>query len=302
MTVGPGAGVAEPCSNCDDPRGVFQPVGPHAGDLWALSPDALQLVEPTTGRMLTHIALPAADKPADVAVEPDGRYVDVSAWSVASSPGEAVVLELSTSSGALVKNLDVPFADSAPLLTAVSNGVWLSFRTGMTGMTERVDEGSLALTPSPYGAGPGVSEGAGMFAPPAPDVATMGGAWATSFGRVVVLADAEGASCVQATSARVLASAQFPASGAWAPFGLGPHPLRAAVGTFGSERGRCVRDPARRLRAGLIPSGACAATESAQASAGPGLGGSDLLSVGRCWLVAGRRPGQVRQKLSPGAR
>ena len=89
----------------------------------------------------------------------------------------------------------------------------------MTGMTERVDEGSVALTPSPYGAVPMGSEGTGMFAPPAPDVATMGGAWATTFGRVVVLADAEGASCVQATSASVLASAQFSAGGAWAPFG-----------------------------------------------------------------------------------
>ena len=119
MTVGPGAAVAEPCSNCDDPRGAFQPAGPHAWDLWALSRDTLKLVQPATGGVVSDITLPAADKPSDVTVEPDGRYVDVSAWSSASSLGEAVVLELSTSSGALVKSLDVPFAAAAPLLTAV---------------------------------------------------------------------------------------------------------------------------------------------------------------------------------------
>ncbi len=225
VSLGAVVAVAEPCSYCDTPSGAFQPSGPHAGDLWVLSRDSVQLVQPATGRVLVHTKLAVTDLPSHLAVEPDGRYVDVSAWSSATKLGEAIVMELSTSSGAILKSVNAPSADAGPLLTAVRGGVWISYRSGMAGASDRLEEGSLALTPSPYRTGPMVTKGTGMFAPPAPGVGTMGGARAASFGNVVVLTDVEGASCIGATSAAVLASAQFPLGRSWAPFAARGHTL-----------------------------------------------------------------------------
>lgn len=200
------------CPICLSPMS-FQPSGPYRGGLWTVEAGLLRLVSPVTGRALAQVGLPHFTV-GDIAVEPDGRFLDVAGWpTVASDP---IVAELSIPQHKLVKKLS--FSGAASLvLTSVPDGLWVSWRPGMSGAAGYFAEGPLVGRTSALKTETG--------RPPVPGVATgMGVQAAYMGGDLVILMDPAGASCVGVSGGSVVASAPFAGYGhgragrSWAPF------------------------------------------------------------------------------------
>lgn len=192
-----------------------QPAGPDAGDLWAAGAGRLELVDPSTGAVVHDVALPSGQG-YSVAVEPDGRYVDVSLLTDFPTAGE--VLELDTSTAAVVARHAHVFAVGTPTLTAAQGGLWISYRTGMDGTSFHVTEPRLTDdTPSPS-TPPSETE-------PVPGASLGMGEMAYDVGTAVLLTNVFGVACIAASGTRPLSTVPFPggtwssAGRSWSPFG-----------------------------------------------------------------------------------
>ncbi|MGA3221439.1 MAG: hypothetical protein ABSE77_20595 [Acidimicrobiales bacterium] len=142
LSVGRPVPLLPACPTCYQFPSAFQPTGPHRGDLWVAAGAELRLVRPSTGAVVARVALTGTGGASGLAVEPDGRYLDVSTSSVAE--GKYIgVLELSASNGTVVKRLVMPPAIVPPQLVAVPGGLWLSRRSGNAGTANFFREGSL---------------------------------------------------------------------------------------------------------------------------------------------------------------
>jgi hypothetical protein len=234
LSLGPAVPVLGPCAMCYELVSAFQPVGPHAGDLWLAGGTALMLVEPATGRVVETLRPKDADIIVGLAVEPDGRYIDLSTRSLAKDhSGVPEVLELDTATGALVKRFLTPFAVTSPDMVSVPGGLWLSWRGGMAGTAKFFPEGSLAA--SPYRA-----SDHSLLGPPFPGADTMMGDDVTRVGDIVVLSNNVGATCVT-NAGKVLASAVFGHS-PWSPFGGSGRTLYAIASSQPGSLGAFVVD------------------------------------------------------------
>jgi len=117
-----------------------------AGSVWAGWDRTLLRVSVSTGAVLARAALPAGLDLTGLAAGPGGTNMYASAARL--RPGGAVVLAYSAAAGRLLAR-----ADGAPLtysaggadLTAVPGGVWVSFRTGMLGLSGLLTARSLSV-------------------------------------------------------------------------------------------------------------------------------------------------------------
>ena len=216
LALGPAVPVGDLCVGCSSSMS-FQPTGRFAGDLWATGTGVIRLVNPSTGVVAATVRLPHF-YPSNLAVEPDGRFIDVSGTPRSGYSGSQV-LELAGPGGKLVKTLGF-FAANAPLLTTVPGGLWASWRWGMMGTTAHFSEGALKGTKG----GTSCATTNMGASPPAPGMCITMGEWAARAGGVVILTDAVGASCLGLGGTAVLASTRFPGGGrstpgeAWSPF------------------------------------------------------------------------------------
>jgi hypothetical protein len=85
--------------------------------------------------------------------------------------------------------------------------LWLSWRTGNAGSANFFPEGSLKT--SPYVDRRSTLSRPTLIGPPLPGAETMMGVWVTRVGDLVILTNAVGATCVQATGGKVLASSTY---------------------------------------------------------------------------------------------
>jgi hypothetical protein len=119
-------------------------------------------VSAATGKVLTSATVPAGLAVVDISVDPGLRFLYVSAARVVSGGLEGnVVLEYGATSGrrlAIASHGPVTYSVVGSALTAVPGGVWVSFRTGMLGLTLHLRQRDLRLmTP------PGLNQGPGVF-------------------------------------------------------------------------------------------------------------------------------------------
>jgi hypothetical protein len=129
-----------------------------AGSVWIGSYRTLLRVKVSTGEPLTRVTLPPGLAGGDVAVDPAGTTLYVSAAHVVRGGIRGLVMleydartgrKLAAASGGLIR-YSVAGAD----LTAVPGGVWASFRTGMLGLTIHLGPKGLRMIVPP---GPGIA-------------------------------------------------------------------------------------------------------------------------------------------------
>ena len=112
-----------------------------------------------SGRILATARLPAGTAAYDLAADPSGTVLYAAASHiVGAGPEGNVVLEYDARSGRLLATADhglVTDSIAGSWLAAVPRGVWVSFRTGMLGLTLHLRQASLALTAP---TGPGVAD------------------------------------------------------------------------------------------------------------------------------------------------
>jgi hypothetical protein len=110
-----------------------------------------------TGTVRTTVSLPANMAASDLAADPAREHLYVSAAHLVSGGMEGnTVLEYDARSGRIVAEANhglVTYSVAGAELTAVPDGVWVSFRTGMLGLTLHLRQSDLA-----------------MIAPPGPDI------------------------------------------------------------------------------------------------------------------------------------
>jgi outer membrane protein assembly factor BamB len=128
------------------------------GSVWLGTRQTLLRVSASTGAVLTTVTLPAGLAVATMAAGPDGRYLYVAAaHEVGGSAVEgAVILEYSASAGVLLATQDgapISSAIAGATLTAVPDGVWASFRTGMLGQSVLLSGRGLAVVKAAAQAG-----------------------------------------------------------------------------------------------------------------------------------------------------
>jgi hypothetical protein len=127
--------------------------GPE-GTLWIGYSQNLLRVDVATGHILDEITAPSGLIVSDVAVDPTGRFLYVSYAHNVGGPTEgaeegAVVYEYDAVSGReLVDTVGGPVIGSVAgaNLVAVPGGVWVSFRTGMAGLTVFLRQSDLAVS------------------------------------------------------------------------------------------------------------------------------------------------------------
>jgi hypothetical protein len=142
LSAGPAVPLFPACPTCYQFPSAFQPTDSHRGDLWVAASAELRLVRPSTGAVVARVVLTGTGGVSGLAVEPDGRYLDVSTSSVAR--GKYIgVIEVSASTATVVKRLVMPPAIMPPQLVAVPGGLWLSWRSGNAGTANFFREGSL---------------------------------------------------------------------------------------------------------------------------------------------------------------
>ncbi len=116
-------------------------------------------VSAVTGAVLTRVTVPARFAVRDVAVDPAGRHLYVSAFDLRPQGGPGAVFEYAARSGRLLASAmygPVTFALSGAALTATPPGVWASYRTGMLGSTILLRRrGLVTVLPPGYGKSPG---------------------------------------------------------------------------------------------------------------------------------------------------
>jgi hypothetical protein len=120
-----------------------------AGSVWIGSYRTLERVNVSTGTPLMRVTLPRGLAGGDVSVNPAGTTLYESA---ADAVGGGVILEynartgrkLATASGGVIR-----FSQGGADLTAVPDGVWASFRTGMMGLTIHLSAQGLRMIAPP---------------------------------------------------------------------------------------------------------------------------------------------------------
>jgi hypothetical protein len=118
-------------------------------------------VDTRSGRILATARLPARTVADDLAADPSGTVLYASAAHAVRGGTEGnLVLEFDARSGRLIAAADhglVTYSVAGSALTAVPAGVWVSFRTGMLGLTLHLRQAGLAPRAPP---GPGVARSA----------------------------------------------------------------------------------------------------------------------------------------------
>jgi hypothetical protein len=96
------------------------------------------LINAVTGMVVNKVTVPARFAVRDVAVDPAGRHLYISAFNAHPQGGPGAVFEYDARSGRRLTRAvhgPVTFALSGAALTATPAGVWASYRTGMLGST-----------------------------------------------------------------------------------------------------------------------------------------------------------------------
>jgi hypothetical protein len=123
------------------PLGRVAAVSVAAGpgdSVWIGDSRAAWRVSAATGAVLASVTVPARFAVADVAVDPAGKHLYVSALDLRPQGGPGAVFEYTARSGRLLASAErgpVTFALAGAALTATPPGVWASYRTGMLGST-----------------------------------------------------------------------------------------------------------------------------------------------------------------------
>jgi hypothetical protein len=144
------------------PLGRVSAVSVAAGpgdSVWIGDSRAAWRVSAATGAVLTRVTVPARFAVADVAVDPAGRHLYVSALDRRPQGGPGAVFEYAARSGRRLASAvhgPVTFALAGAALTATPAGVWASYRTGMLGSTILLRQrGLVTVLPPGYGLPPG---------------------------------------------------------------------------------------------------------------------------------------------------
>jgi hypothetical protein len=135
-----------PLPAVSSPDGVTAVAAGPAGSVWASLGSTLLRVSVTTGAVLARADLPGGLDVTDLALGPGGMNLYASA-ELPSASG-AIVLEYSASTGSLLVRSDgrsLAWAIDGASLTAVPGGVWVSFRTGMMGLSGLLAARSLKV-------------------------------------------------------------------------------------------------------------------------------------------------------------
>jgi len=123
-------------------------------------------VDPVTGANLAAATLPSGLLVSDLAVDPMGRDLYVSAAHLVRGGMEGTVMlsydarsgrGLVTRTGGLIR-----YSVAGAQLTAVPGGVWASFRTGMLGLTIHLRQKDLGMIAAP-GSGIASRPATGVF-------------------------------------------------------------------------------------------------------------------------------------------
>jgi hypothetical protein len=120
-----------------------------AGSVWIGSDRTLLRVSVSTGTVLTRVTLPRGMAGGDLAVNPAGTTLYVSADSGTAG---GVILEYNARSGrklAAASGGVIRYSVAGADLTAVPGGVWASFRTGMMGLTIHLGVNGLPMITPP---------------------------------------------------------------------------------------------------------------------------------------------------------
>lgn len=149
--VGPGTlslvrSVSLPAVSGASDDGVTAVASGPAGSVWASLGSVLLRVSASTGAVLARTGSPGGLDVTDLALGPGGMNLYASA-ELPSGSG-AVVLEYSAGTGRLlVRSADrsLAWAINGAWLTAVPGGVWVSFRTGMMGLSGLLGARSLEV-------------------------------------------------------------------------------------------------------------------------------------------------------------
>src|SRR5215472_15365390 len=155
------------------PRGyaAMHLTGGYGHSVWAgstrVGPTAtLYRLDTRSGRIMATATLPPGTVAYDLGFYPYGiSLYAAAAQVVGGSPEGNLVLEFDPIAGALLATADrgpVTESVAGSAVTAVPDGVWDSFRTGMLGLTLHMRQADLALT-TPTAAGIAQSPATGLF-------------------------------------------------------------------------------------------------------------------------------------------
>ncbi len=137
-----------------------------AGSVWIGSFQTLLRIDPATGSVLASLKLPPHLTVSDISVDPAHRHLYVSMAHVVRGGVEGnLVAEYTAQSGrwiAVAATGLVTDSVAGSALTAVPGGVWVSFRTGMLGLTIHLRQRDLAMV-SPPGPGVALTPANGIF-------------------------------------------------------------------------------------------------------------------------------------------
>ncbi len=142
-----------------------------AGSVWAGSARSGQAatlfrLDTRSGRILATARLPEGTAAYDLAADPSRTVLyAAAAHIVGGGPEGNLVLEYDAQSGRLLATADhglVTDAVAGSALTAVPGSLWVSFRTGMLGLTLHLRQAGLALA-APTGPGIAGSPANGLF-------------------------------------------------------------------------------------------------------------------------------------------
>jgi hypothetical protein len=148
------------------------------GSVWLGTGRALMRVGVSTGVTLTRVILPAGLAVWDVTANPAGTALYVAAARVMSGETAGLVmLEYDARSGrrlAMMPGGPLRYSAGGAGLTAVPGGVWVSFRTGMMGLTVHLGAHGLRMIAPP---GPGIAKTppTGVFHWPMDEAIVYGG-------------------------------------------------------------------------------------------------------------------------------
>ena len=125
-----------------------------AGSVWVGAYRTLLRISTGSGAVLARTVLPPGLGLSDMAASADGASLYVSAAHLVKGGAEegAVLLEYSASTGELLAETDrspISYSIAGADLTAVPQGVWVSFRTGMQGRSVLLSERSLSTVLAP---------------------------------------------------------------------------------------------------------------------------------------------------------
>jgi hypothetical protein len=168
-------------------------VAPGAGgSVWIGSDRTLLRADVATGAVLNQVTLPPGLVVSDAATGPAGATLYVSAARVVRHGTEGLVmLEYDARSGRMAARASsglLRYSVSGADLTAVPRGVWVSFRTGMLGLTIHLKSNGLRMV-APPGLGTARQPATGVFHWAMSEAASYGGGalWLASLSVVACL-------------------------------------------------------------------------------------------------------------------